>query len=529
LSGIPLAIELAAARVNMLSLEEIVKRLGDRFRLLVDGGRITIAKHQTLRATMDWSYELLGEQERILFQRLSVFAGGLSLEAAEVVCSGEKLNRLDILNLVGHLVDKSLVSVDAQIISQSGQTRYRLQETIRAYAHEKLDDSGETERLRQQHRDYFIAFAEQAEPKLKSAEQFDWLDRLEAEHDNLRAAWECAIESDADLALRLASALLDFWSMRVNPGEGRLWLAELIDRTNQWGSTAKRAHVLGVAGRLAYLQRDFASSRSLLEAALAIARKAGDQKEIAYVLLWLGWTAHRQRDDQTAEALAEECLAIYQQLQNRWGMAMAIYRLADVLASQGQYAEAEERYMNSLATFREIGDKFRAGYVLNGLGELARLQGDYVRAGKFYEEHIEILREQRSSVALVTASVNEAWVSLYLGDYPKARALFEESLRLSSEYSNKIALMDCLAGFAGVFGMSGKPERAARLFGGVEALLERSGMRGGMDPADQKEIDHYVTHVRSQLDETVFTRAWSEGQALTLDQAIEYALADVRE
>ncbi|HET7376899.1 MAG TPA: NB-ARC domain-containing protein, partial [Anaerolineae bacterium] len=240
LSGIPLAIELAAARVNMLSLEEIVKRLGDRFRLLVDGGRITIAKHQTLRATMDWSYELLGEQERILFQRLSVFAGGLSLEAAEAVCSGEKLNQLDILNLVGHLVDKSLVSVDAQINSQSGQTRYRLQETIRAYAHEKLDDSGETERLRKQHRDYFIAFAEEAEPKLKSAEQFDWLDRLEAEHDNLRAAWEYAIESDADLALRLASALLDFWSMRVNPGEGRLWLAQLIHRTNQWGSTARR-------------------------------------------------------------------------------------------------------------------------------------------------------------------------------------------------------------------------------------------------------------------------------------------------
>ncbi len=193
-------------------------------------------------------------------------------------------------------------------------------------------------------------------------------------------------------------------------------------------------------------------------------------------------------------------------------------------AAQGHYAEAEERYLQSLAKFQKLGDRLRAGTVLNGLGELARLLGDYERAGEFYEEDVEILRQQRSPVALVTPLVNQAWAPLHGGDYCKAKVLFEESLKLSSEYGNKNGMTISLAGFASVLEMTGKPERAAQLFGAVESLLEASGMAGRMDPADQKEFDHYAAAARGQLDETVFAKAWAAGRAMTSEQAIEFAL-----
>ena len=524
LSGIPLAIELAAARAKMMSVDEIAKRLDDRFDLLTAGSRTALPRHQTLRATIDWSFDLLFEPERIVFRRLSVFAGGFTLEAAEAVAAGGHVAKSQVVDLLGQLINKSLVTVEERSGDAEGETRYRLLETVREYARKKLEEAGETDRLRQRHRDFFIAFAEQAEPKLKGAEQFEWLDRLEVEHDNWRIAWNCAIESDIELALRLASALLDFWFMRGNPSEGREWLAQLLERTNQWAQPAKRAHALGVAGQLAYSQRDFASARSLLTEALAIARIAGDEKGIALALLWLGRTTHRQHDDRAAQAFTEECLTIYQRLQDQWAMAAAIYTLAAVAAAQGHYAEAEERYMKSLAIFQELGDKLRAGSVLNGLGELARLLGDYERAGKFYEEDVAILREQRSPVALVTPLVNQGWVPLHGGDYRKAKALFGESLKLSKEYGNKNGMAISLAGFASVLEMTGKPEQAAQLFGAVESLLEGIGMAGRMDPSDQKEFAHYVAAARGQLDEAAFAKAWAEGRAMTLEQAVEFAL-----
>ncbi len=522
LDGIPLALELAAARTKVLSAEHLAERLNDRFNLLTQGSRTALPRQQTLRATIDWSYNLLPEEARILFQRLSVFAGGFTLEAVEGICSAAPLTLRTLLDVLARLVDRSLVKVERQ----GEHARYHLLETIREYAREKLDESGETERLRQRHRDFFITFAEQAELKLKGGEQFEWLDRLEVEHENWRAAWECAIESDAALALRLASALLGFWFMRGNPSEGRAWLAQLLERANGWAQTARRAHALGIAGQLAYTQRDFVSARSLLTEALAIARTAGDEKGIALALLWLGRTAHRQHDERAAQTDTEECLTIYQGLHDQWAMATAIYTLAAVAAAQGHYAEAEERYMQSLAKFRELGDKFRMGYVLNGLGELARLLGDYERAGKFYEEDVAVLREQRSPVALVTPLVNQGWVPLHGGDYGKAIALFGESLKLSKEYGNQNGMAISLAGFASVLEMTGKPEQAAQLFGAVESLLEAIGMAGRMDPSDQKEFDHYVAAARGQLDEAAFAKAWAGGRAMTTEQAIEYAVSD---
>ena len=524
LDGIPLAVELAAARTKILSVDHIAARLNDRFSLLTQGRRTALPRQQTLRATIDWSYDVLSQDAKVLFQRLSVFAGGFTLEAAERICSEDPLTPRGLLDVLGRLADRSLL----EYAHKGADVRYRFLESIREYALEKCADSGQIDHLRSRHREYYVALAEQAEPKLKGPEQFAWADVLESEHENLRATWDHAVGGDAKSALRLASALLDYWSMRGNPAEGRKWLAQLLQRTEQWDNPVDAAHVLSLAGRLAYLQRDYPAARGWLQEALAVARSSGDQKEISFALLWLAWTAHRQRDDVVAEPLAEESLAAYRRLQDPWGIAMALYHLAGIAASRGRYEEAEDRYRQSLDGFQALGDRFRMGYALNGLGELGRLRGDYEQARQYYDEHIGILRKQRSGVALLIPLVNQAWVSLYAGAADKARMLFAESLDLSNEYGNKTVVADCLAGFAALAGTTGKAEVAARLFGAAEALMENLGMGGRRDPADQKEYDRYVSAVRQQLDAVSFARLWSQGRALTPEAAAAFALQETQ-
>jgi predicted ATPase/DNA-binding SARP family transcriptional activator len=529
LDGMPLAIELAAARVRMMSVSEIAKHLDDRFNLLTAGSRTALPRHQTLRAAIDWSYELLSETEQLLFCRLSVFAGGFTLEAAEEVAAGGDVSKSQIIDLLSQLINKSLIVVEARSEEDEFETRYGMLETIREYARERFNESGEIELTPQHHRDFFIAFAEKAEPKLKGAEQIEWLDHLEVEQDNFRVAWDCALESDVDLALRLASALLGFWLMRGNPSEGREWSAKLLERTEQWGQTAGRAHVLNFAGRLAHYQADFAAARSLLEQALSIARVSGDKKEIAFALLWLGRTALRQRDGQIAAPLIEEGLAIYQELQDQWGIAMAFQRLAELAGEQGDQRKSEEFFMKTLARYRDLGDRFISADVLNALGEVTRFAGDDERAGTFYEQALEILKELGSRFPSTNPLIGLAWVLLHRGNYRKATDLFEESLKLHREYDYKIGMVEeCLGGFAAILGVTGKPEPAARLFGAVASRLESIGMAGRMEPQDQKEFDHYIAAVRPQLNEAAFEKAWAEGRTMILEQAIEFALGETR-
>ncbi|MCI0554164.1 MAG: tetratricopeptide repeat protein, partial [Anaerolineae bacterium] len=423
-------------------------------------------------------------------------------------------------DLLAQLINKSLVTVVANTVGNDVETRYGMLETIREYARGKLDDSAETDRLRQRHRDFFISFAEQAERKLRSAEQFKSLDRLEIEYANLRGAWNCAIESDPELALRLASALLYFWYARGNPGEGREWMSKLLPQTNHWGQSAMRAQALSTAGFLAYLQDDFGSARSLLEEALKIVQVVKDKKVTAFVLLWIGRVAYFQREHQTAYAFIEECLTIYQELQDQWGIAMAIYHLASFDAVQGHYQEAKEQFRKSLAIFQDLGDKLWAGHVLNGLGELARLKGDYERAGKFYAESIELHRQQRSRLAGVVPLLNLAWVSLHKGDHSKAKVLFNQVFKLFKENGSQLGVGVCLLGFAGLLAVTGKPEMAAWLFGALESSYE------SMELQERREFDHYVSVVRGRLDEATFASALAKGRAMTLEQAIVYALEE---
>jgi len=455
-----------------------------------------------------------------LFARLSVFIGGFTSEAAEAVAAGGDISQSHVTDLLRQLINKSLVTVVANSVDNNFDTRYGMLETIREYARGKLDDSTETDRLQHRHRDFFISFAEQAERKLKSAEQFKWLDRLELEYDNLRGAWHCAIESEPELALRLAAALLDFWYARGNPGEAREWMAKLIPQMNNWGKIAMRAQALSSAGFLAYLQDDLGPSRSLLEEALKIVQAVKDKKATAFVLLWIGRVAYLQHDEGAAYSFTEECLTICQNLKDKWGIAMAIFQLGGLDAAQGHYEKAEKQFRESLAIFQDLGDNLRAGHVLNGLGELARLQSDYEQASQFYEESIEIHRQQRSRLAGVSPLFNLAWVSLHKGYDFKAKVLFNEVFNLFKENGSQFGMRVCLMGFAGLLAVTGKSEEAAQLFGAVESLLQ------SMELAEQKEFDHSVSVVRGQLDEATFAKAWTKGRAMTLDQAIVYALEE---
>jgi predicted ATPase/class 3 adenylate cyclase len=517
LDGIPLAIELAAARVRALSVEQISNRLDDRFRLLTGGSRTALERHQTLRATIDWSYNLLSGDEKILLRRLSAFSGGWTLEAAERVCAGiDDTSSDDILDLLAHLVDKSLVILDG--------SRYHILETTRQYAREKLFESVEGERLRDQHLAYFLDLAEQADKEIHGPIQVEWMDHLELEHDNFRAALEwCVSNRKTELALRLLGALSSTWGWRGHFSETYSWFDNIRVMPEVSGYPALYARLLNHTGNHHQLVGDLRHARSVLEESQAIWLKLGvdGERGLAEALECLGNLALLEEDNKTAQSFFERSFELYQNQGDQSGMAWVRFDLGNMAFVQGYYAEAQEQYMKSLTKFQELGDKFGMAYVFSGLGDLARFLGDYERARKFHEQNLEGFRELRGRFALAWPFINLGWVSLHEGDFRKAKVLFDESLKLSNESRNKGNTTLCLAGFASVRGMTGKPEQAARLFGAVESLLESIGR---LEPSDQKDFDHYVAVVREQLDEAAFAKAWAEGRTMTLEQAITFAL-----
>jgi non-specific serine/threonine protein kinase len=311
LDGIPLAIELAAPRLRSMSVVELNGRLDQRFALLTDGSRAALPRHRTLRSMLDWSYDLLGEPEKLFLQRLSVFAGGWTLTAAEEVCAGEGIEHRDVLDLMTSLVDKSLV------VPEQGyaQTRCRLLETVRQYARDRLEDSGGSAAVRVRHRDYYLALAEEADPKLRGAEQAEWLRRLEEEHDNLRAGLDWSlVEAEPKGGLRLCGALQRFWWTRGHFTEGRQWCTRVLGKAGAEERTRERAKVLIEAGALAFFQGDYPAARALLEESLAILRELGDRFGIAVSLSNLGNVAYGQSDYLAGKAMYEESLAIHREL-----------------------------------------------------------------------------------------------------------------------------------------------------------------------------------------------------------------------
>src|ERR687898_668802 len=430
LDGIPLAIELAAGRTKVLSVEEIPSRLGDSFKLLAAGSRTAMPRQRTLHATMDWSHQLLSQKERVLFRRLSVFAGGFTLEAAESICAGEELQRDEVLELLSHLVDKSLVIMWED---RTG-TRYRLLETIRQYGWERLEEVGEAAHVRERHAGYYLAVAEEAEPELKGERQVTWLERLETEHENLRVtmAWLLG-RGESEEAARLGWALWLFWGIRTHLAEGRRSMERALSARGSIAMSASaRAKALFVAGMMSNYQGDHLS----------------------------------------AEPLVQESLRLFKELEDKVGTAYALSNAGYVALGRGRYQQAITVIEEAADLFLEEGEKWGAAIELGFLAVAWRNQGDHERAKRLAERGLAISREIGERQATTSALYTLAILAQTEGEDERARNLFEEGLKLSAELGNEADVAHCLEGLASMYGAEGKIVRAARLWGVEETLLE---------------------------------------------------------
>jgi non-specific serine/threonine protein kinase len=482
LDGIPLAIELAAARVKMLKVEQIAARLDDRFRLLTGGSRTALPRQQTLRAAIDWSYDLLADDERRVLCRLSAFVGGWTLEAAEAVCAGDGVEDYQMLDTLDSLLNKSMISAD---LEQGPEARYHMLETIRQYAHEKLMEHGEGDTWRKRHRNWFLELAERAESELwRGRERAEWLNRLEIEHDNLRAALDGSLESgEVETGMRLASALGPFWNERAHFREGRKWLeAGLAQRERL--SPIVLAQTLRAAGRLAGRQGDFDLAEACAQEAVALLRELGDKARLARALNTLAAVAAERGDVERSAAYNEEALTLYRELGDRWGIAQA----------------------------------------LSDVGWSAVFLSNYARGIPLLEESLALERNLEDAMGIAWSALALGTARLLNHDTDAAARLLTESLAVYRQLDNKWYIAGCLEGLASVASARHEPERAARLLGAHDQLVEEMGAKIPVfwERAIRRPL---LADLHSHLDDAAFDAAWAEGRAMTLAQTIAYALS----
>ena len=523
LDGIPLAIELAAGRMEVLSAEQLASRLEDSLKLLT-GGRTADPRHRTLRATLEWSHELLSEAERVLFRRLSVFAGGWTLEAAEEVCSGEGIKQEEVLEVLSELVDKSLVVAEA---GEEGVPRFRMLEPVRQYAQERLKESGAAEWVRERHAGYYLALAQEAEPELEGADQIRWMDQLEAEHDNLRAALSWALEGgQAERGLRLAGALRLFWVGRSHYREGRRWYEEGL-KSGHSAPQQVRANALFGAGFFTVSLGDLELARERFEDGLVLYRQVGDRRGAANCARFLGWIRFELGDWERAEALFEEALPLARESGNTRDTCNALSTFAYMAACRGDVKRAQALGEESLAIAREAEDTTSVAYASQYLAIAAMIGRDYERAQTLFEATLEMIRITGNRKGQAISLNNLGLVALCQGDYARAAKFSSESLRLSEELLDHQVIPWSLDALAGVCGQRGYIGRAARLWGAAEALREASGF--SQPPDDKRVLEPFLEAARSRLDEADFQAAWEEGRAMTEEQAIGYALSEEEE
>ena len=482
LDGIPLALELAAARVKVLSVEQIALRLDDRFRLLTGGSRTVLPRQQTLHAALDWSYELLTDQEKALLARLSVFAGGWRLEAAESVCAGDPIEEWEVLDLLARLVDKSLVSAEMQ----GEQERYNLLETVRQYGQERLLESGGQGAVRRRHRDWFVTYAEQQIAFLLSgSHEASAIERLEEEYANLRSAFDEALRGtdDSDALARLAGSLYWFWTGH-HASEGRQMLAAAVAYAKATGHVT--GQLLLRAARLADEVGDSSTARALNAEALRNARAAGEWPALVEALGWVGFCELRQGQFSMASAYYLEALQLAQENEDRPTIPWLLLSLGHVSRFERRYAEARQRYSEAQAHFQEYGlaSSVGAEHVLLNLAHVERLTGDLVLAHSYYVGGLRSIYE-RGDMTMIPL---------------------------------------CLEGLACLAASWGQPDRAARLFGAAEALREALDIR--MSPVDRAECEAPQQAARAALAEDDFASAWAAGRAMTLEQALADAVEE---
>ncbi|MFL5735103.1 MAG: tetratricopeptide repeat protein [Chloroflexia bacterium] len=568
LDGLPLAIELAGARSKVLTPQAILARLSNRLKLLTHGPHDLPARQQTLKGAIDWSYDLLGTEDRVLFRRMSAFVGPTTLDSVEGVCllPGEPADEFDALDGVDSLLGKSLLKRAGEAGAEGeGEPRIMMLWTIREYATERLAESGEEEAVRRQHAVHFLRLAEAAEPHLTSGRRGSWMDRLGSELNNLRAALEwCRSEAgDQEMGLRLAGALGWFWYFRGYYSEARRWLAGALERAGEHRRSPAGAHVLYAQGKFAWLQGDRAAACELLEECAAIWQELGDNRGVAYALLDLGIARFGLGDRPEGLVLMEESIGLFRETIDKWGLAYALYVVADTLTydpedqersvqlcneslalfrgigdrwgvaqvldtmgafalEQGDYPTAQARFEEALALQRAVGDKWSIAYAAYGLGDGAQCQDDLSAAAAFYAESLALFRELGDKRALGGILRKLAHVARRRGDYSQARRLYSESLELARERGGSRGVALCLAGFAELATAENQPLRAATLFGAVEA--QREEVIAVLNVVDRLEYERGLAALAPMLDGPAFQAAWDTGRAMTLEAATAYAL-----
>jgi predicted ATPase/transcriptional regulator with XRE-family HTH domain len=516
LDGLPLALELAAVRSALFTPQELLAQLDQRLALLTTGAVDLPTRQQTLKRAIDWSYNLLDEREQALFRRLGVFVGGWTLEAASAVSHTADDLRIDMLEGVTALLDKSLLQRGE---SADRRSRFTMLETIREYALERLAASGEEEAIRQQHAVHYLTLAEAAEQQSYGSAQRMWLDRLEIEHDNMRAAleWFRARGDDERLA-RLSTALAWFWWLHGHFSEARRWGEQVLARRS-----LLPAPVLAQA-LLDYVQfYDGVEGFALLDESLSLYRTLGDQRGIVRGLVGLGISWYFSGDEAAARAPLEEGLALSRAIGYKLGIADALAMLGEVELAQGDYVRAKTLLEESLLLYRELGNSYQISSVLNYLGDAAQLQGDYQRATTLFAEALALrqeLRDRRGSAAMIWKLGD---VALKQDNIAQAVALQTESLEIFRDIVWQQGIGWTLQSFSAIACALRRPGQAARLLGAEEALREALGYQ--VWPTMRADHERTSAAAHAALGEEAFAAAWAAGHALPLEQAIAEALS----
>ena len=517
LDGLPLALELAAARIRILSPTEILKRMEKRLQFLSSGSSEAPMRQRTLRATIAWSHDLLDENEKKLFRRLSAFVGSFDVEAVESVCNSKRDLHGNILDVLTRLVERSVI----QSRESDGEYRFVMLDTIREFALESLEASGEGKETRESYAAHIASLLERADAELKAGpNQEPWMKRLDSEHNSIRWALGWATNSgNGDLTLRMVSSLWRFWYSRGHWSEGRIWLNKALE--SGAGSKALRARALQGAGAFASVQGDFQTARFYLQESLELAEESGDKERVAQALNSLG-TDMISHNDFSGERLLERSLTIMQGLGNKWGTAMVLNNLGFSATARGENEKAITLYEQSLQLFRELGDKRHIAYLLTNLGANSRDKREYDRARELLNESLALSRELDEKVCIAESLLYLASVDSRQGKQSQVNARLNESLMLAHELGNKEVIAECLEEFAVSACANGNAERATRLFAASEKLRKLAKLE--MPPETKERHDTHMAATRTALADQKFAVEWARGQGMNLEESIAYAL-----
>ena len=531
LDGIPLALELAAARARVLSVEQIAERLDDRFRLLTGGSRTVLPRQQTLRALIDWSYDLLTDAEKALFRRLAVFVGGWTLEAAEAVCAGDGIESYEVLDLLTDIVDKSLVQVD-----ESGDAiRYQRLETIRQYALEKLLETDEAMRVRDRHLDYYIEFASQLEKDYINPYQYDIIDRMRLEYDNIRSALSWAVENNIEKAARLLSPSTTFWPwmMTGHTSEVQEWCSAILARMDlllegtagQSNDLVKlKARILDRSSQALMNLGDHQASRAAAEESIQLARESNDLLTLVDALGSLGHCALYAGDPQGAFDAAKEGIEIGERLDAGRELIWALDAMTHIYHLKGEDDEVLKYFARINEILKKAGIPIDPAYKGGFLIEQTVKRGNMDEAENLMESILEIMLERRDNYMLTTMQSMFAHVLRGHGDLDKATFYYRRTIRLWQDRGHRAAVAHQLECFGLIAMAQEQPARAVKLFGAAEALREASN--SVRTPDEQKEFEEAKTKLRSGMKEGNFKEIWDEGRSISMEQAIEFALEE---